>query len=88
MYSSQLGQIKRWGDIPRPQVWGQQFHWSTSQASLPKLNSNNTLYPLAYYQVLLQHLNIFPAPNSEGENLLEHNIPSQVMVHLKWQKLP
>jgi hypothetical protein len=29
----------------------------TSQADLRKLNFTNTLYQLAYYQVLLQHLN-------------------------------
>ncbi len=30
----------------------------TSQPNLRNLNFTNTLYPLAYYQVLLQHLNI------------------------------
>jgi hypothetical protein len=30
----------------------------TSQANLRKLNFTNTLYQIAYYQVLLQHLNI------------------------------
>jgi hypothetical protein len=49
------------------QLGGREFHWSTSQANLPKLNSNtnNTLYPLAYYQVLLQHL------NRAGDSLIE-----------------
>jgi hypothetical protein len=62
MYSSQTDQIKA-NDIshfPRPplEVGDSKLTDQTSQANLRKLNftNTNTLYQLAYSQVLLQHL--------------------------------
>jgi hypothetical protein len=44
-------------DISRTPLGGGDSTDQTSQANLRKLNFNNTLYQLAYSQVLLQHLN-------------------------------
>jgi hypothetical protein len=44
-------------DISSTPLGGGDSSDRTSQTNLPKLNFTNTLYQLAYSQVLLQHLN-------------------------------
>jgi hypothetical protein len=56
----QVNKVRSQGsDISRTPLGGGDSTDRTSQANLRKLNFTNTLYQLAYSQVLLQHLNRF-----------------------------